>query len=416
MKKSPYYFSFAALILFSLPLTAYQWETFGPAGICANSYTFIEDDLHYEVICTDSGIILNENAQWQEYSYSGLPVWDVEVVVTATADLIFAIGDGSDSDGIYAFNYSNHEFYLLLWLMNPRFITYCPADSSFYAGGEEGLFRSSHGLSWQSVPFFDGLSCHDMAYYGGNYVVTAAGNTYYSQDAGQTWSMSSSYYPITRMAVTSNGTFYGIFPGQSYSSGLYSSIDFGANWSVEFWSIDLAAVSIKFADNVFVGWEFPHTTYTGVACWLPDIQEIDFVNDGLNCHYINGFSLFPLINCPNLVACSDDGLYLLTGYSADSNPEEITSHPLSIRNFPNPFNPSTTISFLLSKSTRATIDIYNAKGQLVNNLYSGYLHSGTHSHTWNGLSNSDAPLSSGFYHCRITTPEFSANHKLLLLK
>ena len=67
------------------------------------------------------------------------------------------------------------------------------------------------------------------------------------------------------------------------------------------------------------------------------------------------------------------------------------------QNFPNPFNPTTTIEYELEKPGFVSIDIYNIKGELVNNIFSGYRQGGTYREDWNGESRLGSKVSSGTY-------------------
>ncbi len=65
--------------------------------------------------------------------------------------------------------------------------------------------------------------------------------------------------------------------------------------------------------------------------------------------------------------------------------------------YPNPFNPSVNISFSLAKEAKAQVNIYNHRGQLVRNLYSGNSKAGRQNLVWNGIDNNGQPCSSGTY-------------------
>jgi hypothetical protein len=84
---------------------------------------------------------------------------------------------------------------------------------------------------------------------------------------------------------------------------------------------------------------------------------------------------------------------------------------LSMRNYPNPFNPETTISFNLPKSGEVELAVYNIKGQLVKRLVNGPVEAGQHKIVWSGEG-----VSSGLYFYRLTTPEGSLINKMMLLK
>ncbi len=85
-------------------------------------------------------------------------------------------------------------------------------------------------------------------------------------------------------------------------------------------------------------------------------------------------------------------------------------------NYPNPFNPSTTIAFSLAKPGRASLVIYNLKGQVVQRLISGDLNAGSHKVVWNGKDASNRSVASGMYFYRLESGDYSATRKMLLMK
>jgi len=85
-------------------------------------------------------------------------------------------------------------------------------------------------------------------------------------------------------------------------------------------------------------------------------------------------------------------------------------------NYPNPFNPTTTIKFALTRTDNVKIDIFSVNGQLVRSLVSGLYGIGEHNIVWNGLDNSGHQVSSGVYFYRLSTSDFVASRKMLLLK
>ncbi len=93
---------------------------------------------------------------------------------------------------------------------------------------------------------------------------------------------------------------------------------------------------------------------------------------------------------------------------------------LFLSNFPNPFNPSTTISFSLNtENTENTeISIFNIKGQKVKSLVNERLNSGLHSYTWNGDDNSGRVVSSGIYFYKLKTGDgrYTSTKKMILMK
>ncbi len=81
------------------------------------------------------------------------------------------------------------------------------------------------------------------------------------------------------------------------------------------------------------------------------------------------------------------------------------------QNYPNPFNPVTTIRFDLATATNVKLTIFDISGRRVEELVNTSMNAGSYDLRWNA-----GHLSSGMYLYRIETPEFTATHKLLLLK
>ena len=86
------------------------------------------------------------------------------------------------------------------------------------------------------------------------------------------------------------------------------------------------------------------------------------------------------------------------------------------QNYPNPFNPATTIEFTLPKPEEISLVIYNLMGQEVRTLKRGMMDMGKHAIKWYGKDNRGQMVSSGVYFVRFYSPEFSASHKMVLMK
>ena len=79
--------------------------------------------------------------------------------------------------------------------------------------------------------------------------------------------------------------------------------------------------------------------------------------------------------------------------------------------FPNPFNPQTTIEFVLPRATHATVSVHDAVGRRVAVLVDADLGAGAHRCRWHADG-----MASGVYYSRLATPEHSATRKMTLLK
>lgn len=85
-------------------------------------------------------------------------------------------------------------------------------------------------------------------------------------------------------------------------------------------------------------------------------------------------------------------------------------------NYPNPFNPTTEISFSLSSDQFINLVIYNTKGQSVRKLTQGNFTVGEHSVSWDGTDNEGKNVSSGLYFYKLKTDDHEYSKKMLLLK
>jgi flagellar hook assembly protein FlgD len=85
-------------------------------------------------------------------------------------------------------------------------------------------------------------------------------------------------------------------------------------------------------------------------------------------------------------------------------------------NYPNPFNPETTISFSLAKPMPTKLRIYNLKGQLVRNLVSNEMPKGDHKIVWNGFDDKGLPVGSGVYLYRLEAGDYTRSMKMVLMK
>lgn len=86
------------------------------------------------------------------------------------------------------------------------------------------------------------------------------------------------------------------------------------------------------------------------------------------------------------------------------------------KNYPNPFNPITTIEFTIGKAANAKLVIYNLVGQKVKTLYNQDFKRGTYKATWNGVDDNEQAVASGMYFLTLESEGFKASKKLLLIK
>ncbi len=86
------------------------------------------------------------------------------------------------------------------------------------------------------------------------------------------------------------------------------------------------------------------------------------------------------------------------------------------QNFPNPFNPETTIRYELGKASNVKITVYNITGQQVKTLVNGKQAAGKHTVVWNGLDDSGNRVASGLYFVRMKAENFAQVRKMTLIR
>jgi hypothetical protein len=96
----------------------------------------------------------------------------------------------------------------------------------------------------------------------------------------------------------------------------------------------------------------------------------------------------------------------------DVNPVEFALR----QNAPNPFNPSTTIRFDVTRSTPVNLAIYSTTGQIVRTLVDGAMTAGTHQITWDGADNAGRSVAGGVYIYRLQTSDRIASKRMTLIR
>ncbi|MFQ5628533.1 MAG: choice-of-anchor B family protein [bacterium] len=133
------------------------------------------------------------------------------------------------------------------------------------------------------------------------------------------------------------------------------------------------------------------------------------------------FGVYPFLPSGNiLVSDIDNGLFVfsfsgLAGRSDDPIiriPEHIILHD----NYPNPFNPTTTIRVELPTESNVELSIYNVIGQPVHRLVSGRLRAGIHRVVWDGIDDLGRPVPAGVYIYQLVTANFTASKRLVLVR
>lgn len=98
----------------------------------------------------------------------------------------------------------------------------------------------------------------------------------------------------------------------------------------------------------------------------------------------------------------------------DENQTPISS--IQLTNAPNPFSDSTQMKLVNEKAVKATLKIYNIKGELIRVLFNGTLHPGTTDLMWDGKTDNGKITAAGIYFCKLMTPSNTITRKLVRIR
>jgi len=166
-----------------------------------------------------------------------------------------------------------------------------------------------------------------------------------------------------------------------------------------FFTVDSTAFSIPANDSTDVIVTFAPTTVGLHSGWLNFISN-DPNTDTLRV-YVEGFA--------------DPGV----GIAGD---QALPQHFAVSRNYPNPFNPSTTISYQLPRMAEVSLIIYNVLGQRVRTLVQGQKSTGYYQAVWDGRNDAGLTVGSGIYIYRFQaaatgeSEKFLQIHKMIFMK
>jgi hypothetical protein len=107
--------------------------------------------------------------------------------------------------------------------------------------------------------------------------------------------------------------------------------------------------------------------------------------------------------------------YQTTDYVSNDNSVNPVN-TMKLNNYPNPFNPETTISYTLNKSSQVKLEVYNILGQHVATLVDQPQTAGNHAIVWNGKDKNGNKLSSGIYLSKLSSDAQVKMGKMILMK
>ena len=174
-------------------------------------------------------------------------------------------------------------------------------------------------------------------------------------------------------------------------------------------------------------------SYTGENNWIDHLDPIGsasvlFSNPSLayNCGIAYDSGNYKTVGCSfeitglNSTRFEDALLGILNFFDVpmtDSEDENTPAIKYSLNNYPNPFNPSTKISFSIPVKEKVSIEVFNALGQKVSVLVDEEMTLGSHSIIWDGTDDRGNTVASGIYLYKMKAGgRYTSTKKMILLK
>ncbi len=382
------YVTLLALLFVSTICFGYNWQQIINIDRNVNAAAYyVGDYTYYGAYGADNILYVDNNGLLASYE-ACLPVWDILVLDEST--FLFVMGDGSYSDGLYLMNLATEDFEVVDWMYCPTFIEYCDNNGKYYCGGYSGLWESWDGAEWSRVEQFNQMNCYAITWRGDYMAVATDEAIYTSNNGGVSWSVQPYAPRVEDFAWSLDGAvLFGIFPGESYSSGLWRSMSHGVNWEVVMYDVMMSSVHVDISGEVFVGYDTG-----GVGIMNLQLGQPTMINSGLPSLNVNNLTDFPLYDCPAVLACTSAGAFVVTDYSMGADDSTAPSIGKDMKVYPNPFNPETTIELDLPVSQNAEVRVFNARGEIVRTLDKSI---GANSVVWNGRDSRGKAVGSGIY-------------------
>jgi Tol biopolymer transport system component len=163
--------------------------------------------------------------------------------------------------------------------------------------------------------------------------------------------------------------------------------------------------------------------------WSPDGNKIAFIGNNETTNYPNIYvmnadgsdkiRLTEDISFVQDISWQTTFTQIIPQITAVTQPLEELAQPsqyMLSQNFPNPFNPITTIPYLINEPGDVSLSIVNLAGQRVKTIFEGHREPGNYKEQWNGANDSGDLLASGIYLYRLQTENYTETKKMLLIK
>jgi photosystem II stability/assembly factor-like uncharacterized protein len=348
------------------------------------------------------------------YNITALDQWTAFVTTTPSATYIYRTTDGGQSwqevynltggfiDAIHMFDATNGIAY---------------GDP---VGGEWVILRTTDGgASWYRIatePIQAGSEAgwnNAMSVVGTDRIWFGTNNTrvYYTTDGGLTWGFAATTGTTNTYAVEFIDEMNGVAGGtagvrttdggltwfSTAVSGTGTIYGIGSAGTKDFWVA--RGANVHRSTNVGESWS---QEYTGT---LGTLYGTDFTTYSLQT---TGY----VVSSTGGIAGYYGDVTIVGIGEGDQLPKAFALH----QNFPNPFNPTTTIKYDVKEPSRVVLKVYNILGQEVRTLVNQKETAGFKSITWDGKNNHGQQVASGIYVYRVQMGNFVKSRKMMLVK
>ncbi|MBK7444440.1 MAG: T9SS type A sorting domain-containing protein [Ignavibacteria bacterium] len=313
-----------------------------------------------------------------------------------------------------------------------------PNNSNVLYFGTNKVYRTTNAAAnWTAIspdltngnqPRLGTVTTIDVSNTNPNMIIagTDDANVWITSNSGTNWTKVSATLPyrwITRVAIDplNENISYVTFNGLKWRDPqphIFRTTNKGQTWSdisnnlpdapVNAFAIDPLRTNVLFAGSD-VGCYY--STNTG--------QSWQFLGSGLPMVSVYDMKIHPTAYYL-VIGTHGRSMYkidLNTIIGINSN-EQLTASDYKLeQNFPNPFNPETTIKYSVSRKSFVQIKVYDISGKLINSLVAKELSAGSYSAVWNGKDITGNNVSSGIYFYNMTIDgSKSVSRKMLLIK
>ena len=426
MKKLIYFLAFVLIVNCTLKIDNCegQWVKMKSFTYFANCFASIGDNIFAGFDFSGVYRSTNNGVNWIQV---GLDSLTVSSLATIGNNLLAGVaGPGAGVSGVLLS--TNNGANWIRTSLTYSVSTLTINGNNIYAGTGDGIYLSSNnGTSWTTltttIKYINSLCVRNNDIFAGTSFISNTKGIFLSTDNGNLWSqtnisisstseVNSLISLVRNTPFAENIIFAGIDTRQIAPGNIYYTTNNGVNWFPTTLSKSIYS-TITYYNTIIAG-TFSYGVYISQdfgGTWIPENQG--FGNGvGVDCLFITNNYIFAGFSREIWRRPLSE---IITGVQNICT--EIPSRYLLNQNFPNPFNPTTTIKFDIAVDSRlhgndkVVLKVFDILGKEVATLVNEQLAPGTYSADWNASA-----FPSGVYFYRLTTDGFSETKKMLLIK